>query len=128
MKIVTPFSALCSMYRSLRPGSARTLDSIRLALCSILASDKVQRLCQVFPQPAPGDVEFPGATIHRKIRYLPHLSLEGRDRSVETGDFEPVRGDIRVYLSRYGPRQHRLDKTKALIIRDVTIPAPQIIS
>src|SRR5215211_2271684 len=128
MKIVTPFSALLSVYRLRKPGSARTLDSMRLALCSILASDKMQRLGQMFPQPASGDVEVSGPTIHSNIPYVSRLRLEGRDRRVDAGDIEPFRGEIRIYLAWYRPRHQRFDKTKALIIRDVTISTPQVIS
>src|SRR5918994_123107 len=104
MKIVTPFSALLSVYDPLRSGSERTLDSMRLALCRSLASDKTQRLAQMFCQRSTRDVEIPGPTIHRTVADPAYLRLEGRDRGVDTGDIGPLRGEIGVDLARYCPR------------------------
>src|SRR5215212_7885315 len=124
--IVTPFSALHSWLSLFKPGSGRTVDSMRLVLCSILASDKTQRLGQILREPAPGDVEVPGTTIHREISFVSDLRLEGRDRGVDAGDIGSFGGEIRLYLARHRPCQQRFDKTKTLIIRGFTVGAPQI--
>src|SRR5215213_1670740 len=100
---------------------------MRLMLCSILASDKTQRLGQILREPAPGDVEVPGTTIHRDIPFVSECRLEGRDRGVDAGDIGSFEGEIRLYLARYHPRQQRLDKTKTLIIHHVTVGSPQIV-
>src|SRR5918995_587436 len=127
MKIVTPFSALLSLWSVRKSESARTVASIRFVLCTILASDKTQCPGQMLPQPSSGDVEVPGTTIHSTIPYVPHLRIEGRDRSIDAGNIEPCRCEIRVYLAWHRPCQQRVDKTKTLIIHDVTFSGPQII-